>query len=236
MMDCPNAEIRDLLPDFVHRALSDGDAARVTAHLGSCAACRDELALLRTSAAVLRVRPVVDVAAIVRALPAPPAQAPVAPRLVREDGARPIEGEAGVPEHLAHPRRRAAMRWGVAAAAAAAIALAVNVRDAGSPDPLRGDSTLIVARVPDTAAHAPVTPIAPDSTAESTRAPAPLVAPVPRAPVPTRLAMSMEGGPGDLTDAELERLIGDLESLDGLPNGDPDESADPIGNVEGARE
>jgi hypothetical protein len=44
--DCPNAEIRDLLPDLLHNNLSAHDTDRAEAHLAACAECRDELELL----------------------------------------------------------------------------------------------------------------------------------------------------------------------------------------------
>ncbi|MBC8089928.1 MAG: zf-HC2 domain-containing protein [Phycisphaerae bacterium] len=71
MTDCSNAEIRDLLPDYVHDQLSVADLARVEQHLVSCAECTDELALLQ---AMFDIRPnvaAVNVAAIVASLPKP---------------------------------------------------------------------------------------------------------------------------------------------------------------------
>lgn len=71
MTDCSNAEIRDLLPDYVHDQLSVTDHARVKQHVVSCADCAEELVLLQT---VLAVRPQVtlpNVADIVARLPKP---------------------------------------------------------------------------------------------------------------------------------------------------------------------
>ena len=47
MNDCPNAEIRDQLPDLLHDRLDASARAAVTAHVASCVDCRDELELLR---------------------------------------------------------------------------------------------------------------------------------------------------------------------------------------------
>lgn len=69
MTDCSNAEVRDMLPDFLHDGLSAADAAMVEHHVVTCADCAEELLLLRT---VLSVRPraaVTDVARIVASLP-----------------------------------------------------------------------------------------------------------------------------------------------------------------------
>jgi Putative zinc-finger len=70
MTDCPNADIRDQLPDLLHGHLDDASRARVELHLRTCASCRQELELLR---AVRRAAPeiAVDVGRIVSALPAP---------------------------------------------------------------------------------------------------------------------------------------------------------------------
>ena len=72
MNDCPNAEIRDQLPDLLHDRLSSSTRAGVMAHVATCADCRDELELLRGVHEALAARaPQVDVDAIVRALPRP---------------------------------------------------------------------------------------------------------------------------------------------------------------------
>lgn len=71
MTDCSNAEIRDLLPDYVHDQLSVTDLARVEQHLVSCADCAEELELLQT---VFAMRPSVkapNFADIVASLPKP---------------------------------------------------------------------------------------------------------------------------------------------------------------------
>lgn len=75
MTDCPNGEMRDLLPDLLHDRLVPAERAAVESHLASCAECRAELALLSELRGTLRGAPAVDVAAIVRALPAPATRA-----------------------------------------------------------------------------------------------------------------------------------------------------------------
>src|SRR5262245_6111335 len=72
MSDCENAEIRDRLPDLIHDRLDAYDRATVMAHIEGCAACRDEVELLRAARAMFDARaPRVDVGRIVRALPSP---------------------------------------------------------------------------------------------------------------------------------------------------------------------
>lgn len=46
MTDCPNGELRDLLPLLAHDALQPAEAARVREHVAICEECRAELALL----------------------------------------------------------------------------------------------------------------------------------------------------------------------------------------------
>lgn len=92
LTDCPNIEMRELLPDLLHDALPASERARVEAHLATCEACAAEHALLlsaRRALAGLRV-PRVDTAGIVAALPHPvpasarrPAMARRSPMLFR---------------------------------------------------------------------------------------------------------------------------------------------------------
>lgn len=70
MIDCPNADIRDQLPDFVHDQLNVAARTAVAAHVARCAACAAELALLRELRGTLRAAPPVDVGRIMAALPA----------------------------------------------------------------------------------------------------------------------------------------------------------------------
>lgn len=72
MPDCPDGEIRDLLPDLVHERLDAESRAQLDAHVADCGDCTAEIALLRrirASAEAQRL-PVVDVGRVVGALPA----------------------------------------------------------------------------------------------------------------------------------------------------------------------
>ena len=69
MRDCPNAEMRDLLPELLNDRLTADVRAAVQAHVDSCDDCRAELALLADVRAMART-PRVDTAKIVAALPA----------------------------------------------------------------------------------------------------------------------------------------------------------------------
>ena len=67
MTDCPNAEMRDRLPDLLHERLETSVRAAVMAHVDECDDCRAEMALLREARSVLSPElPAVDVVAIAR--------------------------------------------------------------------------------------------------------------------------------------------------------------------------
>lgn len=90
MTDCGNETMRDLLPLLARGALAGEAAARVRGHVAGCASCASELAILEAAGALFAAAtPAVDTAAILRALPTPPALRPAlrleraAPRRVR---------------------------------------------------------------------------------------------------------------------------------------------------------
>src|SRR4051812_24396304 len=69
MTDCPNGEIRDLLPELVHDRLAPDRRREAEAHVRGCADCQAELALLQSMRTALRRAPAVDVGVIAAALP-----------------------------------------------------------------------------------------------------------------------------------------------------------------------
>jgi anti-sigma factor RsiW len=66
-------EVRDLLPELLHGRLSPADAAAVRVALASDASLAAEYAMLQAVRPALTTEPRLDLAAIVAALPAPPA-------------------------------------------------------------------------------------------------------------------------------------------------------------------
>ena len=72
MNDCPNADIRDLLPDFIHGTLDGERRLKVERHVRACADCTAEIALLTRVHAAFAEAPAVDVGRIVGALPVRP--------------------------------------------------------------------------------------------------------------------------------------------------------------------
>lgn len=76
MIDCPEGEIRDLLPLLLAERLLPAERSAVEAHLAGCTACAAELSLLAEMRRALDASPPVDVGAIVRALPSPRPRVP----------------------------------------------------------------------------------------------------------------------------------------------------------------
>jgi hypothetical protein len=72
MTDCPNAEMRDRLPELLHERLDVSVRSMVVAHVADCVDCRDELELLRGVKHVLVMQtPRIDVSHVLAALPTP---------------------------------------------------------------------------------------------------------------------------------------------------------------------
>lgn len=69
MTDCPNAEIRDLLPEFLAGTLAAARRAEVEAHVAGCAECAAEIEVLRLVREAWAEAPAVNVGRIVAALP-----------------------------------------------------------------------------------------------------------------------------------------------------------------------
>jgi anti-sigma factor RsiW len=66
MNECMEREIREMLPDVLHGTMVPGDAARIEAHLATCAACRRELEVLRAVHGAAVFTPSIDVERVVR--------------------------------------------------------------------------------------------------------------------------------------------------------------------------
>jgi anti-sigma factor RsiW len=206
MIDCPNGDVRDLLPEYLNDRLAPARRAEVESHLAGCEACREELALLGDLRATMRRAPIVDVAAIAAAIP--PYRAPV--------------------------RRTWGSDWRVAAAIAAiavggtSIALlqqsgstttrALGPRDTAVSAPqVTRESTTSVAVGP--------TEVSPGNpVVETPRTRGQIVVTQPAG----GRELAMAGGAlGDLSDGELSTLLSDIESLDAVPSTDV-EGAEPI--------
>jgi len=202
MNDCPNADVRDLLPDLVHGRLDQATRAMVESHVARCADCRAELALLRRLLMATGRPPALDISAIAAAVPA--YRAPV---------------------------RRSWVGWRTAAAVTLIVAGGSSIivtQRIGRDVP---DSTKTaaheVAVAPSTIAtkDSVVTgpaivsrptdpPVAPSTGYSSVR-------PEPQTSVPAERELAMSGGSlNDLSDRELSSLLKEIESLDALPSTD----------------
>ncbi|HJU89698.1 MAG TPA: zf-HC2 domain-containing protein [Gemmatimonadaceae bacterium] len=210
MNDCPRGEIRDLLPDLMAGSLDDGTRARVEEHLHSCAECAAELELLRVARTALSRAPAMDIAKIAGAV----------------RGAKP-----------AVARTTASKRdWRVAALAAA---VALMVTGALWLSTSRERQSQIAARGPDTVA-APNTTVAPsiartpvpnERGAGRTPPPAPPTRPSPGVSA-AEVAVAIVSDP-EMGDAELDALLDDIRSLDGLTELEPSEELPSLPAVDG---
>ncbi len=199
MHDCPDGEMRDLLPGYVHGTLSPAERIAVSAHIQECADCAAEVELIQLASLAFPA-PKVDTRKIVSMLPA-------APRRARRG--MPMSG---------------AWRFAAAIGAFAFGALSVAaLRGAFSKAPRELQVASAPYQPPQGAAPVARPP------AGAPAAPAPSTARVPVAtPKPTVASISFGGGLGDLTDEQLDMLLGDLDTLDALPSAEPETHLSPI--------
>ena len=211
MTDCPNAEIRDLLPDLVHGRLDAATRADVERHVRDCAECTAEVTLLRELRSAFHASPRVDVAAIVAAVPA-----------------------------YRKPAGRSWIGWRAAAAITVLVAggSSVAVLQRGGTS-MADSARSIPAVTPDAVAPAqgPALPVQAPAPAETESArvavarprveqPAPRQDAVPSGREATGRELAVGGGSlNDLSDRELVSLLKDIESLDGLPTVEVDNAA-----------
>jgi anti-sigma factor RsiW len=198
MNDCPNAEMRDLLPDLLHDRLTASVRAEVTAHVAGCTDCREELELIRgLHGVVLLKAPRVDVAFVVNALPKPP-----------QRDVKPIAA-----------RRRTWADWRIAAAitliAAGGSSVALLNRAPTVADSVAVGAVVSQAPVDSqtgSATPAPVTP-APAHTVAQTSA-------VAQNDEPAELGTG--GRLSDLDDAQLKSLIDEIGKMKAVPITEPE--------------
>jgi anti-sigma factor RsiW len=205
MTDCPNGDIRDLLPDYVHGRLGAAERAEVAAHVDSCACCAAEVELLGAAQRVLNAAtPSVDTARIVAALPAPPRAVP-RPAMVRE-------GQ--------YARRRP---WRIAAAIATVaiggISFAVirGITGGGTQTPVSGNTAPVVqpAKTPQVVSQ----PAQPQVAVKPSQPH--VAAPPPEEVADNTIAIPDGGRLGDLSDEDVQSLLNDIDAMDGVPDANP---------------
>ena len=215
--DCPNGDMRDLLPELVHGRLDDATRAAVQAHLAGCADCRAEVELIWGAARSLSQVPKVDVRRIVAALPTPEA--------ARARQARPTF-------RFSDLRRMAAV------AAVAAGLLMVGIWQRGAKL-----NSHLSPRAPDSGTVAMNPPAAPPVASGSLDTPVaapPVSAPTPPsdrgAPAPAQTSPTLAVGELDgLSSDQLESVLASLNDIDGIPSAEPDPVAVPTPLAGGAR-
>jgi anti-sigma factor RsiW len=206
MVDCPNGDVRDLLPDFLHGRLEASRRAEVELHLAGCEACREELSLLRDLRAMMGDGPRVRVDAIAAAIPPYRAPAP----------------------------RSWATGWRVAAAVAAIAVGGTSIallRDRGSQKAPPATPQVAVAAESIGGRSSPGVG-APASESVASARTLPGAEPSTSRPVSTpveRGELAMAGGTiGELSDGELSALVEGIESLEALPSAEV-EAGEPFG-------
>jgi hypothetical protein len=225
MNDCPNAVIRDQLPDLLHERLDASARAAVMAHVDGCVDCREELDVLRGVHEMLVSRsPRIDVRSIVAALPKPPVAQP-----------QSVELEVAQAKVIAirpASRRRVWSDWRVAAAVVLFVAggsSVVLLRQTPVPaaSDILSEVTLPPANgavpvgSPDSAPVVVKTNTASTSVATSQQTiPAETVASATTGQGNAEIGVS--GHLADLDDGQLEALLNDIDHIEAVPITDPE--------------
>lgn len=199
MIDCPNGMMRDRLPDLLHGRLDAAERAEVEAHVRGCAECEAELALLAELRTSLRTAPAVNTAAIVAALPAPPARASI-----RADRTR-----------WSHWRAAAAI-----ALVAGGTSLVV-MRSSQEQSPVAQPATVATAHPTESATVVAPVAVARPATGAPSPVPEQRVASSHSGEAPTVRPRELAVGVAsvaELSDQELSALLSDMESLDATPS------------------
>jgi len=197
MRDCADGQMRDLLPGYVNKTLSAEDHAAVEDHLATCDDCIAEVEVIEAAARAFTAEPI-DVAKIVKALPAAP----------RHANRHAFAGSAW----------RIAAAIGVVLIGAGSVVVlrgyftAAPAQTAVAPVPVPSGTAL--------AATESTTPAA-------VPAPAPKRAPV-ASPKQRTATMSFGGGLSDLSDEQLDALMSELDALDSIPSAEPETHLTPI--------
>jgi anti-sigma factor RsiW len=198
MTDCPNGDVRDVLPDYLNDRLDAARRREVESHLTGCATCREELSLLRALRATVRRAPAVDADAIA----------------------------ASIPAYRAPARRRWATS-GRIAAAIVAIAVGgtsiVLLRDRPAAGPVEPSRPIAVAPEPSPDS----TPLVATTSAEVPVAERVTSQPTAGGATAARELAIAGGSIADLSDRELSALVEGIESLDGLPSAEV-EAPEPV--------
>ena len=194
MNKCPDTEIQEMLPDLLHRTLTDDARQRVEAHLASCESCREEMEILRTVKSAAVFAPSIDVDRVVRQIP--PYKA-IIPAIEAPAWHRPVQ-------------------WLVAAAAALIIIVGVSIlatRHNVRVERLVRTDTLEPRVVDNSNAALPPKWARVDSQQRANRG-APALA--------QAHALALAAGVDGLSDRSLVQLMNEMDRFDALPSTEPD--------------
>jgi hypothetical protein len=204
MTDCENVAVRERLPDLLHERLEPRERVLVQRHLAGCAGCAAELALLHRVRRVTAQVPAPEVGAILAALPSSPSCG----------AARVSIATAATAARRGMLRRRSTPWRRAAAAALAAAALVGVVVPVARWQQGRDDARIAVAPI------AAADRGSADDVHASTQAPPVSVALAAGAPGDAP-ALSLGGVLTDLSDAELETLIAEIDDVAAVPAAEP---------------
>src|SRR6202162_3348706 len=87
MNTCINSNIQEMLPDLLHRTLSDEARKRVEAHVATCESCQEDVDVLRTVKSAAIFAPSIDVDRVVQQIPP---YRTIVPAIERPAGARVV--------------------------------------------------------------------------------------------------------------------------------------------------
>ena len=193
MTDCPNAEMRDLLPDLLHERLDPSARAAVMAHVAKCAECRAELALMREARIALTSdMRIVDVAAIASA----------------------VIAQTSAPVVYELPRQRRAQRWIDWRIAASIALVAVGAASFAAIRARQSAPARVEPIAPQVALDTPKATVV----AKTPESVTPAMTPTPAAAA----ELSAAGGVSDLSEDDLRALVDDLDSIAAEPATDPE--------------
>jgi hypothetical protein len=201
MGDCPNVEMRELLPARAAEVLTPDELSRVDAHLSSCEMCAFELEILVAARTSMRRGRDIDV----RRISAAVAAATHAPRVARVRRTQTWTGW------------RAAASIALVAVGATSIALYRRGQDA----PRAGAVAIVPAVVSTPSAMSPL-PTPRGSTSNGGE------------PAASR-GLAVAGGLSDLTDSDLESLLGEIGALDASNVAEPEEIIPAFSGSEGVQ-
>ena len=193
MNKCINSDIHEMLPDLLHRTLSDDAGQRVEAHVATCERCQEDLDVLRTVKSAAIFAPSIDVDRVVRQIPP---YRTIVPAIERPASTRVVS-------------------WLVAASLALVVLGGGSVLMIQSKGSQASNPTSYSQVQKPVATGSEATKLSPPESVVAPRTVVPVVAPNPHA---LALAADADG----LSDGSLVQLMNDMDGFDALPGSEPD--------------